>query len=62
MLTLDLKKIEIQIILKNILTNISLNIIQIVKINKINMIIVIMMNNTDKKIKFRHQKIPVDST
>ena len=62
MLTLDSKKIEIQIIQKNILTNIKLNIIQIFRINKINMTIVIMMKNTDKKIKIRHQKIPVVST
>ena len=61
-LTLDSKKTEIQIIQKNILTNIRLNIIQIFRINKINMTIVIMMKNTDKKIKTRHQKIPVVST
>ena len=61
MLTIDLKKIEILTIQKNILINISLNIIQIVRINKINMITVIMMSPMNKMNKFKHQKIPVDS-
>lgn len=58
MLTIDLKKTEILTILKSIFRNINLNIIQV---NKTNMIIQITMKIMDKKNKIKHQKIPVDS-
>ena len=64
MLFIDLMKIEFKINLnkKEILLTIhKFKIIKIDQINKANMKICLTMNCTNKMMKFKHQKIPVDS-
>jgi hypothetical protein len=65
MLITDIMKIEFKINLtkkENFLKSHKFKIIKITQINKINMKVWHMMNNTNRKMKFKHQKIPVDST
>lgn len=63
MLTIDLMKIEFKININKkviLLTSNMFKIIKIALINKAYMKICLMMNSTNKKMKFKHQKIPVD--
>ena len=65
MLTIDIMKIEFKINLskkENFLKSHRLKIIKITQINKTYMKVWHMMNSTNRKMKFKHQKIPVDST